>query len=131
MKPAAGYPLLAYSSPEAVQTTGTAAHIEVLLAGAPRNPSIGREIPHLMRGAKLQIEAIEQMTLAPTLAIARRIYAASLSKGIEAQIIYGSGCRGMVAGARCEGAGRNPLSCASRLFSSGVEAVARDFGQFG
>jgi ubiquinone/menaquinone biosynthesis C-methylase UbiE len=61
-------------------------HIEVLLASAPRNPSIGREIPHLMRGAKLQIEAIEQMTLAPTLAIARRIYAASLLKGIEAHL---------------------------------------------
>jgi hypothetical protein len=37
IKPAAGYPLLAYSSPEAVQTTGTAA----LLASVPANTPEG------------------------------------------------------------------------------------------
>jgi ubiquinone/menaquinone biosynthesis C-methylase UbiE len=59
-------------------------HIEALLAGDPRNPLIGRELPHLMRKANLKVDAIEQTTLAPNLAVARRIYAAALSKGIEA-----------------------------------------------
>ena len=59
-------------------------HIETLLAGDPRNPLIGRELPHLMRRAKLKIDAIEQTTLAPNIAVARRIYAAAHSKGIEA-----------------------------------------------
>ena len=59
-------------------------HIETLLAGDPRNPLIGRELPHLMRRAKLKIDAIEQTTLAPNVAIARRIYAAALSNGTEA-----------------------------------------------
>ena len=52
-------------------------HIEAMLADEPRNPLIGRELPHLMRGCKLKIDTIEQTTLIPTLAIARRIYAAS------------------------------------------------------
>jgi ubiquinone/menaquinone biosynthesis C-methylase UbiE len=59
-------------------------HIEALLSGDPRNPLIGRELPHLMRRAKLKVDAIEQTTLAPNVAVARRIYAAALSKGIEA-----------------------------------------------
>jgi ubiquinone/menaquinone biosynthesis C-methylase UbiE len=59
-------------------------HIEALLAAEPRNPAIGRELPHLMRKANLRVEAIEPATLLPTTAMARRIYAAALSKGIEA-----------------------------------------------
>jgi ubiquinone/menaquinone biosynthesis C-methylase UbiE len=57
--------------------------IEALLASEPRNPAIGRELPHLMRKAKLKVEAVEAMTLMTTVAIARRIYAAALSKGIK------------------------------------------------
>jgi hypothetical protein len=37
-----------------------------------------------MRRANLKVDAIEQTTLAPSAAVARRIYAAALSKGIEA-----------------------------------------------
>ena len=59
-------------------------HIETLLAGDPRNPLIGRELAHLMRRANLKVDAIEQTTLAPNVAVARRIYAAALSKGTEA-----------------------------------------------
>jgi len=58
-------------------------HIEALLASEPRNPAIGRELPHLMRKAKLKIDAVEPMTLLTTVAIARQIYAAALSKGIK------------------------------------------------
>jgi ubiquinone/menaquinone biosynthesis C-methylase UbiE len=58
-------------------------HIEALLANDPRNPAIGRELPHLMRKAKLKVDAIEPMTVMPTVAIARRIYAAPLSKGVK------------------------------------------------
>ena len=54
-------------------------HIEALLAGDLRNPLIGR-----MRRAKLKIDAIEPTTLAPNVAVARRIYAAAFSKGTEA-----------------------------------------------
>ena len=36
IKPAAGYPLLAYSSPEAVQTTGTAARERRIRSGSAR-----------------------------------------------------------------------------------------------
>jgi ubiquinone/menaquinone biosynthesis C-methylase UbiE len=57
--------------------------IEALLASDARNPAIGRELPHLMRKAKLKVDAVEPMTLMPTIAIARRIYAGALSKGIE------------------------------------------------
>lgn len=58
-------------------------HIEALVAGDPRNPAMGRELPHLMRKANLKIEAVEPTTLVPTIAIARRLYAAALSKGVE------------------------------------------------
>jgi ubiquinone/menaquinone biosynthesis C-methylase UbiE len=61
-------------------------HIEALLSGDPRNPLIGRELPHLMRRAKLKIDAIEAMTLASNVAVSKRIYAAALSKGIEASL---------------------------------------------
>jgi ubiquinone/menaquinone biosynthesis C-methylase UbiE len=57
-------------------------HIEALLASEPRNPAIGRELPHLMRKAKLKIDAVEPVTLMTTITIARWIYAAALSKGI-------------------------------------------------
>jgi ubiquinone/menaquinone biosynthesis C-methylase UbiE len=60
-----------------------ARHIEALLASEPRNPAIGRELPHLMRRAKLKTDAVEPMTLTSTVAIARQIYAAALSKGIK------------------------------------------------
>ena len=58
-------------------------HIEALLASEPRNPGIGRELPHLMRKAKLKVVTIEPMTLLPTLVIARRVYAAALAKGVK------------------------------------------------
>jgi ubiquinone/menaquinone biosynthesis C-methylase UbiE len=58
-------------------------HIEALLAADPRNPAIGRELPHLMRKANLKVKAVEPTTLVPTIAIARRIYAAALSKGVK------------------------------------------------
>jgi ubiquinone/menaquinone biosynthesis C-methylase UbiE len=61
-------------------------HIEALHAGDPRNPLIGRELPHLMRRANLKVDAIEQTTLSPNVAVARRLYAAALSKGIEASL---------------------------------------------
>jgi len=61
-----------------------ARHIEALVAGDPRNPGMGRELPHLMRKANLKVEAIEPTTLVPTVAIVRRIYAAALSRGVEA-----------------------------------------------
>jgi hypothetical protein len=59
-------------------------HIETLLAGDPRNPLIGRFLPHLVRRAGLEVDLIEQTTLFPTIEISRRIYAAALSKGITA-----------------------------------------------
>jgi hypothetical protein len=43
-----------------------------------------------MRRAKLKVYTIEQTTLVPTLAIARRIYAATLSKGIKAKLFTAS-----------------------------------------
>ena len=58
-------------------------HIEALLASEPRNPAIGRELPHLMRKAKLKVNAVEPMILMTTIAIARRIYRSALSKGIR------------------------------------------------
>lgn len=57
--------------------------IETLLAGDPRHPAIGCELPHLMRQARLKVEAIESVTLTPTLAIARRVYAEAIAKGIR------------------------------------------------
>jgi SAM-dependent methyltransferase len=57
--------------------------IEALLASDPRNPAIGRELPYLMRKAKLKVDAIEPMTLMTTVGIARRVYAAVLSRGIR------------------------------------------------
>ncbi len=57
--------------------------IEALIAGDVRNPAIGREIPHLMRKAKLKVEAIEPMTLMATTDITQRLCANALSKGIE------------------------------------------------
>ena len=56
--------------------------IEALLASDPRNPAIGRELPHLMREAKLRVDALEPMTVMTTVAIARRVYDAPLSKGV-------------------------------------------------
>lgn len=56
--------------------------VEALVAGDPRNPAIGRELPHLMRRAKLKVDAVEPSTLVPTVAVARRLYAAALSKGV-------------------------------------------------
>ncbi len=56
--------------------------IEALLASDPRNPTIGRELPHLMRKAKLKVGAIEPVTLLTSVAIARRVYASALSKGV-------------------------------------------------
>jgi ubiquinone/menaquinone biosynthesis C-methylase UbiE len=56
--------------------------IEALLASDPRNPAIGRELPHLMRKARLNVDAIEPMTVMTTVAIARRVYSAALSKGV-------------------------------------------------
>jgi ubiquinone/menaquinone biosynthesis C-methylase UbiE len=58
-------------------------HIEALLAGDPRNPAIGRELPHLMRKAKLKVDTIEPVTLLSTVAIARRVYAAALARGVK------------------------------------------------
>jgi ubiquinone/menaquinone biosynthesis C-methylase UbiE len=58
-------------------------HIEALVASDPRNPLIGRELPHLMRKAKLKVHAVEPITQLPTLAIVRRLYAAALSKGVK------------------------------------------------
>jgi ubiquinone/menaquinone biosynthesis C-methylase UbiE len=57
--------------------------IEALLASDPKNPAIGRALPHLMRKAKLKVEAIEPMSLLPTVAVVRRIYAAALAKGVK------------------------------------------------
>ena len=65
-------------------------HIEAMLADEPRNPLIGRELPHLMRRCNLRIDTIEQTTLIPTLAIARRIYGATISKGIRAELFRAS-----------------------------------------
>jgi ubiquinone/menaquinone biosynthesis C-methylase UbiE len=59
-------------------------HIEALLAADPRNPLIGRILPHLLRRAGLKVNLIEQTILAPTIPMAQRIYAAALSKGITA-----------------------------------------------
>jgi ubiquinone/menaquinone biosynthesis C-methylase UbiE len=61
-------------------------HIEAMLADEPRNPLIGRELPYLMRSVKLNIDTIEQATLIPTLAIARWVYASTISKGIKAEL---------------------------------------------
>jgi ubiquinone/menaquinone biosynthesis C-methylase UbiE len=58
-------------------------HIEALIASDARNPAIGRELPHLMRKAKLKVDAVEPVTLMTTVAIARRVYAAALSKGTK------------------------------------------------
>jgi SAM-dependent methyltransferase len=69
-------------------------HIETLLACDPRNPLIGRELPHLMRRAHLKVDAVEQTTLAPNVAVARRIYAAALSKGIEAGLFTAADVEG-------------------------------------
>jgi len=41
------------------------------------------ELPDLMRQAKLRIEAVEPTTLTPTVAIARRVYAEAVAKGIS------------------------------------------------
>jgi hypothetical protein len=98
-------------------------HIEALLAGDPRNPLIGRELPHLMRRAKLKIDAIEQTTLAPNVAVASRIYAAALSKGTEAGLFSAADVEAVVPGAGGNGARRNLLPCASRLYRCGNEAV--------
>lgn len=57
--------------------------IEDLLGRDPRHPAIGRELPHLMRGAGLRVDAIEPVTLMTTLAIARRVYADAIAKGIS------------------------------------------------
>jgi ubiquinone/menaquinone biosynthesis C-methylase UbiE len=64
--------------------------IEAMLADDPRNPSMGRELPHLMRRVKLKIDTIEQATVAPTVAMARQIYAAAFSKGTEAELFTAS-----------------------------------------
>jgi len=56
--------------------------VEALLARDARNPAIGRELPHLMRKARLKVDAIEPVTFLTTVAIARRVYAAALSKGV-------------------------------------------------
>jgi ubiquinone/menaquinone biosynthesis C-methylase UbiE len=61
-------------------------YIEALLAREPRNPAIGRELPHLMRKTKLKVVAIEPMTLLPTLVIVRRLYAAALAKGVKSGV---------------------------------------------
>jgi len=60
-----------------------ARQIEKLLRGDPRQPAIARELPHLMRQAKLRIETIEPTTLTPTVAIAQRVYAEAVAKGIS------------------------------------------------
>jgi ubiquinone/menaquinone biosynthesis C-methylase UbiE len=65
-------------------------HIEAMLADDPRNPVMGRELPHLMRKARLKVDTIEQTTLEPTVAIARRIYAATLAKGVKAELFTAS-----------------------------------------
>lgn len=57
--------------------------IEDLLEQDPRHPAIGRELPHLMRRAGLRVDAIEPVTLTTTLAIARRVYADAIAKGIS------------------------------------------------
>jgi ubiquinone/menaquinone biosynthesis C-methylase UbiE len=57
--------------------------IEALIASEPRNPTIGRGLPHLLRKAKFRVEAIEPMTVIPTTEIARRLCASALSKGID------------------------------------------------
>jgi ubiquinone/menaquinone biosynthesis C-methylase UbiE len=57
--------------------------IEKLLRDSTRQPAIARELPHLMRQAKLRIEAIEPITLTPTVAMARRIYAEAVATGIS------------------------------------------------
>jgi hypothetical protein len=57
--------------------------IEALIASDPRNPAIGRDLPHLLRKAELMVEAIEPMTVIPTTEIARRLCASALSKGID------------------------------------------------
>lgn len=65
-------------------------HIEAMLADDPRNPLMGRELPYLLRGVELKIDTVEQTILVPTVAIARRIYAATLSKGIKAGLFSAS-----------------------------------------
>jgi hypothetical protein len=65
-------------------------HIEAVLADDPRNPLMGRELPHLMRRVNLKIDTIEQATVAPTIAVARPIYAATLSKGTKAKLFTAS-----------------------------------------
>lgn len=57
--------------------------IENLLAQDARHPAIGRELPYLMRQAGLRVDAIEPVTLTTTLAIARRVYANAIAKGIS------------------------------------------------
>ncbi len=58
--------------------------LEILFTAEPRHPAMGRELPHLMRAANLEVETIAPATLMPTIAIVRRIYAGALSKGREA-----------------------------------------------
>ena len=57
--------------------------IENLLAQDPRHPAIGRALPHLMRQAGLNVDAIEPVTLTITLAIAWRVYANAIATGIS------------------------------------------------
>jgi ubiquinone/menaquinone biosynthesis C-methylase UbiE len=64
--------------------------IEALLASDARNPAIARELPRLMRKAKLKVDAIEPMTLTTTVAIARRVYPAALSKGMKTGVFTGA-----------------------------------------
>jgi ubiquinone/menaquinone biosynthesis C-methylase UbiE len=99
-------------------------HIETLLAGDPRNPLIGRELPHLMRRANLKVYAIEHTTLSPNVAVARADLCGCPFEGHRGWFVYGSRCRGVVAGARGNGARLNLLPCASRLHRCGLEAVA-------
>jgi ubiquinone/menaquinone biosynthesis C-methylase UbiE len=64
--------------------------IEELLRSDPRQPTIGRELPHLMRRANLRIETIEPITLTTTVAIARRVYAKAVAKGVTAGLFAAS-----------------------------------------
>ena len=63
--------------------TSMTRQLENLLSTEPRNAAIGRELPHLMRKADLEVETIAQVTLMPTTTMARQIYSGALSKGKE------------------------------------------------
>ena len=67
--------------------TNLARNIETLVKSDPRNPLIGRFLPHFMRQAGLNVEVIEPMTVAASLPLVRRIYASLLTRAIDEGVL--------------------------------------------